>query len=122
MGNEEHRVKRNRLNPFFSKRKIFELEDIIQANAKKLCDLTAKKFSQGEAMDLHHGYRAVSVDIITDYAFNQCHNLLDRPDIGQWFFDMWEDLVPQCGYFNNGLQSWHLRTRCQNGWQRGVDH
>ena len=99
MSNEEHRVKRARLNPFFSKKKILELEDVAQSKAKKLCDLVAQKFSQGEAMDLHHGFRAVSVDIITDYAFNQCYNLLDRDDIGEWFFTMWEGLGPTMWIF-----------------------
>ncbi|TVY55117.1 Cytochrome P450 monooxygenase yanH [Lachnellula suecica] len=99
MGNEEHRVKRSRLNPFFSRKKIIELEDVVQLNAKKLCDLTARKFENGEAMDLHHGFRAVSMDIITDYAFNQCYNFLDRDDIGEWFFTMWESLGPTMWIF-----------------------
>jgi cytochrome P450 len=99
MGNEEHRVKRSRLNPFFSKKKIVELEDVVQSNAQKLCDRTAQKLAQGDAMDLHHGYRAVSMDIITDYAFNQCYNFLDRDDFGEWFFTMWEGLGPTMWIF-----------------------
>ncbi|KUJ12574.1 cytochrome P450 [Mollisia scopiformis] len=92
MSNEAHRIKRARLNPFFSKKKIIEFESIIQSNAKKLCDLVARKFEEGEEMDLHHGYRAVSVDVITDIAFNQCYNLLDRKDIGEEFFTLFEKM------------------------------
>jgi cytochrome P450 len=73
ISNEEHRIKRSRLNPFFSKKKIIELEDVVQGNTAKLCALVAKKFTNNQAMDLHHGSHAVSVDIITDYAFNQCY-------------------------------------------------
>jgi hypothetical protein len=45
-------------------------------------------------MDLHHGFRAVSVDVITDYAFDNCYNLLDKPSLGAEFFDMLREMVP----------------------------
>lgn len=99
MSNEEHRKKRSRLNPFFSTKKILELEDVIQYNAIKLCDLTAKKFENGEAMDLHHAFRAVSVDVITDYALNKSYNLMDEPGLGEWFANMWDGLGPSMWAF-----------------------
>jgi cytochrome P450 len=99
MGNEEHRVKRSRLNPFFSKKKILELEDVIQLYAKKLCDMVGRKFEKGEEMDLHHGFRAVSVDVITDYALNKSYNLLESPDLGEEFANMWDGLGPTMWMF-----------------------
>jgi len=45
-------------------------------------------------MDLHHGFRAVSVDVITDYAFDKCYNLLDSPSLGAEFFEMLRGMVP----------------------------
>lgn len=107
MSNEAHRIKRARLNPFFSKKKIIEFQDIIQSNAKKLCDVVARKFENGQEMDLHHGYRAVSVDVITDIAFNQCYNLLDRPDIGEKYFTMFERMGSTMWVF----QQWPLIMR-----------
>jgi hypothetical protein len=38
--------------------------------------------------DLHYGFRAVSVDVITDYAFGDCYNLLEKDDFGKYFFDV----------------------------------
>jgi cytochrome P450 len=99
MSNEEHRIKRSRLSPFFSKKKVLELEDSVQKKAEKLCALLAKKFSFDESIDLHHGFRALSVDIITDYAFNQCYDLLDSPDLGKHFFHMIEGLGPMMWVF-----------------------
>jgi hypothetical protein len=99
MSNEEHRIKRSRLSPFFSKKKVLELEDSVQNNAEKLCALLAEKFSLDESVDLHHGFRALSVDIITDYAFNQCYNLLESPDLGKHFFHMIEGLGPMMWVF-----------------------
>jgi cytochrome P450 len=94
ISNEEHRIKRSRLNPFFSRKMVLELEDSIQSKTEKLWDLVAKKFSLNQPVDLHHGFGAVSVDIITDYAFNQCYDLLDRPDFGMEFFFMIQELGP----------------------------
>lgn len=99
LGNEEHRKKRSRLNPFFSKKKILELEDVIQLYASKLCDMAAGKFERGEQLDLHHGFRAVSVDVITDYALNKSYNLLDSPDLGEDFANMWDGLGPTMWIF-----------------------
>jgi hypothetical protein len=50
-------------------------------------------------MDLHHGLRAVSVDVITDYAFNSSYNLLEAPDMGKFFADMWDGLGPTMWIF-----------------------
>lgn len=99
MSNEEHRIKRARLSPFFSKKKVLELEGSVQKKAGKLCAMLTEKFSLGETVDLHHGFRALSVDIITDYAFNQCYGLLDSPDLGKHFFHIIERLGPMMWVF-----------------------
>lgn len=58
-------------------------------------------------MNLHYAFRAVSVDVITEYAFAQCYNLLDRVDLGQSFFKMIQDLGPAMWIFQQwpGLQN-----------------
>lgn len=50
-------------------------------------------------MDLHHGFRAVSVDVITDYAFDNCYNLLDRPSLGAEFFAVIRGMAPALWIF-----------------------
>ena len=105
--NELHRIRRGALNPFFSRKMVLTLENIVQAKAAKLSELVAKKFSLGESVDLHHGFRAISVDVITDYAFNQCYNLLDLPDLGLEFFAMVQGIGPMMWVF----QQWPLLQR-----------
>lgn len=105
--NELHRIRRGALNPFFSRKMVLALEDIVQAKAAKLSELVAKKFSLGESVDLHHGFRAISVDVITDYAFNQCYDLLDMPDLGLDFFAMVQGIGPMMWVF----QQWPLLQR-----------
>ncbi len=86
--NELHRRRRSPLNPFFSRRAVLELEDMVQAKAAKLCDRVQDGLDKGQAVNLHDGFRAVSMDVITDYAFDDCWNQLEREDMGAWFSDM----------------------------------
>jgi cytochrome P450 len=105
--NEVHRQRRGRLNPLFSRKMVLELEDVVQSKAEKLCALLDKKFSVGLPIDLHHGFRAISVDVITDYGFNKCYDLLDKPDLGLNFFAMVRGIGPAMWIFQliPGLQN-----------------
>lgn len=101
-----HRIRRGALNPFFSRKMVLELEDIVQTRAEKLTALAKKAFSSGQALNLHYAFRSISVDVITDYAFGQCYDLLDRPDLGESFFDMVQGIGPTMWIFMQwpGLQ------------------
>jgi hypothetical protein len=83
-----HRVRRNKLNPFFSRKMVLELESVVQSKAAKLCSVAEEKFGKGESLDAMHAFRAVSIDVITDYAFGDCYDLLGREDGGKSFFEM----------------------------------
>lgn len=92
--NEDHRVRRAAINPLFSRKVVLDLEGVVQSKVKKLCQLVSERIKAGKPIDLHHGFRAVSVDVITDYAFDNCYNLLDSPKLGKEFFDMIRGMVP----------------------------
>jgi len=83
-----HRIRRSALNPFFSRKMVLELEDIVQDKASKLISLAKNAFSAGKSLNLHFAFRSISVDVITEYAFGQSYDLLDRPDLGQELFVM----------------------------------
>lgn len=53
----------------------------------------------GEAVDMHHGLRAVSVDVITEYAFGESYDLLDMPDLGLKFFTLVHKIGPAAWVF-----------------------
>lgn len=89
-----HRVRRAAINPLFSRKVVLDLEGVVQSKVEKLCQRLSDTLRAGEAMDLHHGFRAVSVDVITDYAFDSCYDLLDRPSLGAEFFDLLRGMVP----------------------------
>lgn len=97
--NETHRVKRSALNPFFSRKRVLELEEVVQSKVTKLEEQIQSAFKSNSYVDLHHGFRAISVDVITDYAFNNCYDFLDREDSGVAFFNMIRDFGPAFWFF-----------------------
>jgi hypothetical protein len=93
--NALHRVRRAAINPVFSRKAVLQLEDVIQAKTQKLVHRMEDILSEGKPVDLHHGYRALTVDIVTDYSFDNCYNQLDMPNFGADFFDMTGELSPR---------------------------
>jgi len=86
--NELHRRRRAPLNPFFSRRAVLELEDVVQDKAQKLCNRVQDGLDAGRPVNMHDGFRGLSMDVITDYAFDDCWDQLGREDMGAWFCDM----------------------------------
>jgi hypothetical protein len=78
---------------------VLELEDVVQDKAEKLCALVTRKFVSSEPVDLQHAFRVVLIDVIMDYGFNKCYNLLDSPDLGRQFFLMAQGISPTLWIF-----------------------
>lgn len=92
--NDIHKHKRGLLNPFFSRKTVLDLEEVVQDKARKLVQLMQKAIDEDRPCDLHHAFRAVSVDVITDYAFGESYDLLDSPDLGSYIFRMVRGIGP----------------------------
>lgn len=82
------------MNPMFSRKMVFELEAVVQDKAHKVCRLMQEGIKKGAAVDLHHAFRSVSVDVISDFAFDKSYNLLEKEDVGAYFFRMVRGLGP----------------------------
>lgn len=91
ISNEEHRRRRAPLNHFFSRRAVLDLEDIVKEKADKLCRRVRESLEAGKPADLRSGLRAVSIDVLTEYAFADCWNHLDAPDFNEWFSEAVRD-------------------------------
>lgn len=91
ISNDEHRRRRGPLSHFFSRRAVFALEDIVQEKVNKLCRRVQASFDANKPVDLRAGTRAVSVDVITEYAFDDCWNHLDADDFAGWFSEAVRD-------------------------------
>jgi cytochrome P450 len=97
--NELHRKRRTGLNSFFSRRVVIDLEDIVQDKARLLCRAIDNAITTTKPMDLHHALRAVSIDVITEYAFGQSYGLLETADFGYDFFMLVQRLGPAAWIF-----------------------
>jgi cytochrome P450 len=97
--NDLHRIRRTGLNSFFSRKVVIELEDIVQDKARRLCRAIDNAITTKKPMDLHHALRAVSIDVITEYAFGQSYDLLETSDFGYDFFMLVLRLGPAAWIF-----------------------
>ncbi|KAL9624297.1 MAG: hypothetical protein Q9160_001544 [Pyrenula sp. 1 TL-2023] len=80
-----HRIRRGALNPFFSKRSVLQLEHIIQEKIDKFVGLLEVASGHNTVVRLDTLFIAVTVDIITQYAFSTSYNHLDRSEPGlEW--------------------------------------
>jgi hypothetical protein len=79
---EAHRQARMPLNPFFSRRAILDQEDIIWDKVNKLCRRMFEARESGAVFDMYCGFRAISIDVLSEYAYDSCWNLLDSEDLG----------------------------------------
>ena len=82
------------LNPMFSRKMVLKLERVVQNKVNKLVKLMETGIRNRKPVDLHHAFRSVSVDVITDYAFDKSLDLLDSPDLGSNFFAMVRGVGP----------------------------
>jgi cytochrome P450 len=91
--NELHRIRRAVINPVFSRKAVLELESIVQEKTAKLVKRMNGLLAEKQPVDLHHGYRALSVDVISDYAFDNDSKQLDSPTFAASFYEMAGDLL-----------------------------
>ncbi|KAL0632831.1 hypothetical protein Q9L58_008259 [Maublancomyces gigas] len=83
--NAQHSAMRASFNPFFSRRNILSLEYAVKETVGKLCGRIDKAVQDKNPFDILHGFKAVSIDVITGFAFDFSFNLLDREDVGKSF-------------------------------------
>lgn len=87
------------MNPMFSHRRVRELEPLVQDKVLKLCKLMQDGIARAVPVDLHHAFRAVSIDVISDFAFNRSYDFLDRDDLGAYFFRIVRGIGPAMWLF-----------------------
>ena len=81
------------MNPMFARKMVLQLESLVQEKAWKLCKVVDNAVHEKLPCDLHHGFRAVSVDVISSFAFDKSLDLLDEKDLGA----RWQSLITAVG-------------------------
>jgi cytochrome P450 len=75
-----HQLRRSALNPFFSKRSVNQTEPLIKAKVERLCRRFEAVLESGEVVRLDAAYMALTMDIITHYAFGESYDYLSEDD------------------------------------------
>jgi cytochrome P450 len=75
-----HKTRRAALNPFFAKRSVFRLEPRIQDKVDRLCARLSEFADSSQVVRLDVAYMALTMDVITEYAYGTCYNYLSEPD------------------------------------------
>jgi cytochrome P450 len=78
----------------FSRKMVQQLESVVQDKARKVCKLMQEGIAKGVPVDLHHTFRALSMDVISEYAFNKSYDFLEKEDLGSYFFRMARGIGP----------------------------
>lgn len=77
---ELHRIRRNALNPFFSRKRIIDLQVIIRQKLNHLIANVRAHRKSGAPLTISRGYMALAEDVIMQYCFAHDYNSLDAPD------------------------------------------
>ena len=75
---ELHRKRRMALNPCFSKRSVQVLEAVIREKVDELLAGLRKALNMNQVVDLSAAYVALTVDMVSEYAFGECTNSLRK--------------------------------------------
>ena len=78
----------------FSRKMVLDLESVVQDKARKVCKRMQEGIEKGVPVDLHHAFRSVSIDVISDFAFNKSFDFLEKDDLGAYFFRMVRGVGP----------------------------
>lgn len=88
VGHNLHRRRRGAFSNFFSKMSVRRLEPVIQSLVDRLCEKLLGKLDTGEPVNLVHAYSALTQDVITEYCFSNCRNVLDMGSFSPWYYDL----------------------------------
>ncbi|KAL8795788.1 MAG: hypothetical protein Q9195_001840 [Heterodermia aff. obscurata] len=84
---DTHRMRRTALNPYFSKASVNKLETINREKVSTLLERFEKHRALGNPIALSIILRALTSDIINEYAFGSSGNNLDRDDYNASFYE-----------------------------------
>ncbi|CAN9358279.1 unnamed protein product [Alternaria alternata] len=101
MDHDKHRMRRNAVSPFFSKRSVQALERLVVNNIKKLLRRfegeMEKQGPHAGIVNLNDAYAAFAMDVISEYCFGESMKTLDNDDYGKDWLTIFHDgmqLVP----------------------------
>ncbi|KAH8595382.1 putative P450 monooxygenase [Bisporella sp. PMI_857] len=90
----ESKQRKDIMAPLFSRRAIFELQDLVQSNVDRLCEVLKSNNVAGKSSDLFFGLRCFTMDTITSFCFAKSVNALAEPDFKAPIIEAMEASLP----------------------------
>ncbi|KAF2758957.1 putative cytochrome P450 [Pseudovirgaria hyperparasitica] len=75
-----HRIRRNALNPFFSRQRIVDLQTIIKGKLDILIRKVQTAKTNGQPIVISRGFQAFAEDVIMNYTFAHDYDSLNKQD------------------------------------------
>ena len=88
IGHTLHRRRRGAFSHFLSKVSVRRLEPLIQTLVDKLCQKLSQYMDTKKPVDMVYAYSALTQDVITEYCFSNCRNVLDMENFSPWYYDL----------------------------------
>lgn len=83
-----HRRRRAAFSNFFSKTYIRHLQPVIQSRIDVLCRKLSEQTDTGVPVNMVYAYSALTQDVITEYCFSKCRNVLEMKDFSPWYYEL----------------------------------
>lgn len=90
---DHHRLRRQPLNPYFSKQAIRNLEPVLYQSIDKVLQQTRSCVDAGSVLNLSDMFSAFTGDVIMDYAFGQNLGFLDDLNVQNDWHALWVNLT-----------------------------
>lgn len=94
-----HRARRAPLNRLFSKKSVNQLSAGIAVHVEKLCERIAEFKGMAKPLSLRYAFAALTIDVVSEYAFAKTYGALDDPDFAPYWMDAVDSILEGC-YMN----------------------
>ena len=92
-----HKMRRDAMSGFFSKRSVQELESLVVQTVEKLCTRwkgeMKKPGSEVGVVNLTHAFAGMTIDVISEYSFGESMKALDEQEYRKEWYDILHDGV-----------------------------
>ncbi|CAD6444943.1 696affef-5bae-4969-8a8e-53327ef140c5 [Sclerotinia trifoliorum] len=91
IGHDHHRIRRNAVNPFFSKRSIVAMEPLIKSKITLLSNILHSHFVNQTPVNLRVVFSSLTLDVISDYCFGEAFGALTDKNLAE----IWSQTLSQ---------------------------
>ncbi|EDN92795.1 hypothetical protein SS1G_08659 [Sclerotinia sclerotiorum 1980 UF-70] len=91
IGHDHHRIRRNAVNPFFSKRSIVAMEPLIKSKISLLSNIFHSHFANQAPVNLRVVFSSLTLDVISDYCYGEAFGALTDKRLAE----IWSNTLSQ---------------------------